>query len=141
MLEDLDEIQFKYFNTYLANGVGSRSFPINPRDFIFKHASKQHDFQYFVGGNEEERRWVDGLFLSDCFKAIGKAPIGKRPFYTIIAIIYFGFLVALGSYAWEYTDKPAETWDEFLIHVDVFFSKNPKYKKPPSYEEYLKSLT
>lgn len=131
-LKDLTPKQLEFFLTYIFNGVGSREFFINPRDFIFKNAAKTHDLKYFCGGNDTLRKIADKNFFEECCKAVLRQPGYKRVFYFPIAYVYYSALILLGKYAWEYYDTPAGTWPEFIQHA-----KNSYIRKKKAIPEYL----
>lgn len=133
--DKLTEKQKNYFARFIWNGVGSRNFFINPHDLIFKEASLYHDFYYWRGGPIELKALADKDFFHRCHSAVRKQPLWKRPFYYFVAVIYYKFL-ALGKIAWEYGEKPCQTWQELLANFYQYHEDNPKVRpKPPIYRE------
>lgn len=123
LLTDLTPTQLEFFLKYVYNGVGSDELGIDPPDSIFKGAAKGHDFRCFVGGTDHDRIESDKEFLKDCLDRINKSPVWKRPLYKILAYVYY-FALWMGSkYAWEYYDKPAENWEEFIKHVIAYHDR------------------
>jgi hypothetical protein len=125
--------QKNYFDKYIWNGVGSREFFINPHDLIFKEASKHHDAEYFIGGTEEDRILADKAFLHQMHQAVRRQSKWKRPFYYLAASIYSIFLKKLGKFAFEYTERRAETFEEMLKHYHNYLERTGKPKPPPFY--------
>ena len=111
-LEDLPPDQMHTFKTEIFNGVGSREFFIDPHDLIFKQAAMAHDFAYWRGGSNEDRKLSDKIYLEDSLDAVRRQRKWTRPIYFVIAYIYYGFLKMLGKYAFEYRERPCESWDE-----------------------------
>lgn len=143
MISELDKVglvydkltakQKSYFKQYIWNGVGSRSFFVNPHDLIFKEASIYHDFYYWRGGPIELISLADRDFFHRCHSAVRKQPAYKRPFYYATSYVYFSFLKLLGKVAWEYAEKPCQTWEELLERVNLYYDENPKEQRPPKY--------
>jgi hypothetical protein len=121
--DKLTDTQKTFFLEELWNGVGSRSYPIDPPDSIFKGPSIYHDFWYFRGGPDELRKMADLDFYYRCLDKIKerKKPLHK-PFFYILAFIYYYGLKFLGKKAWEYHEKPAKTWDEFISRSQKFIN-------------------
>jgi hypothetical protein len=133
--DELSLKQKKFFRDYIWNGVGSRSFFINPHDLIFKNASLYHDFYYWRGGPEEYRIMADQNFLHRSHALIRREPIYRRPFYYAIAAVYVFFLRLVGKVAFEYSERPCQTWEELLDRVNTFYDQNPKITgRPPRYK-------
>jgi hypothetical protein len=130
---DLTPKQLDYFLKYIWNGVGSREF-VKPPQLIFSEASKLHDFQYFRGGTDSDRKASDKDLLHHMHDAVRAQKLYIRPIYYFLAAIYYIVLSKLGKVAWEYYDKPAQTWDEFLYHLDAYFDREPNKKRPPAFD-------
>lgn len=136
-LEDLTPEQFQYFKQNIYNGVGSREFPINPRDFIFKKAALRHDFYYFRLGDDNVRYQADLQYKEDGLAAIKEQPRWKQPFYRLVHHIYCFFLFKLGPYAWEYGPQPVKTWEQYLQSYNNYLVRKTTKK---SYIKKLQSL-
>jgi hypothetical protein len=136
-LEDLTKEQRDWFMTYIWNGPGSRDYPIQPPELIFNIPSIRHDFEYFRGGTEEDRKETDKHFLDESLAIVKERPIYTRPFYFSISYIYYFGLVLLGSKAWEYYDKPAETWNEYLQHIVKYFGQLPTQPTGVTFARFL----
>lgn len=124
--DNLTDEQELFFLTHIWNGVGSREFFIDPHDLIFKIPSMYHDFYYFGGGDEERRQMSDWDFYLRCKREVLNISWWKRPFLYSAAYIYYFFLKIGGKYAFEYTDKPAETWEEYMEIVNSYLIKSGK---------------
>lgn len=135
-LKDLTPDQYAYYRRWVYNGVGSRTFPINPRDFIFGPAAIEHDARYWFYLVPGLRAWVDKQFLVDCLKLVKQQPKWKRPFYWCIAHVYYLFLRLLGKYAWEKGEKPITKWDDFLTRFYAYYEKHPREKRPPTFQGF-----
>jgi len=133
--DKLTEKEKKFFKDYIWNGVGSRSFFVNPHDLIFKEASLYHDFYYWRGGPQELRELADKDFFHRCHSAVRKQPKYKRPFYYLTSYVYFAFLRMLGKVAWEYSEKPSKTFKELLDKVHFYYDNNPNISgRPPKFK-------
>lgn len=119
--EELTPEQKKFFLEHVWNGVGSREYPDVP-DFIFSEASIYHDFAYFRGGDEKDRKKADKEFLHRAHHAVRKQPKWKQPYYYLLTALYYFGLKKLGKKAFEYYPAPAKDWDEFMAHVSTYFA-------------------
>ncbi len=112
--EDLTEDQILEF----WNGVGSNEFFIRPPHLIFGKASIKHDFYYFVGGNENDRKKADKLFLKECLDASKKQKHWyKKYFYIFMSYIYYFGLRKLGNKGSFEFGKKAETWEQLRERI------------------------
>lgn len=115
--EDLTADQINYF----WNGVGSDHFLFNPPDLIFKEASKKHDFLFWMGGSEDERKAADSEFYYTCWRATLKNHLQiLRPFYFSASWLYYHCLKLFSKTAWEYCteeEKP-KTWEDLKARID-----------------------
>lgn len=115
--EDLTDEQINYF----WNGVGSDHFFLNPPDLIFGEASKRHDFAYWMGATEQDRKDADERFYLEGWKATLKNNHKiLRPFYFFMSWFYFKVLGLIGNKAFEYCteeEKP-KTWEELKARID-----------------------
>jgi len=103
---------------YCFNGVGSDHFPIDPHDLIFKRPAKRHDVLYWIGGDDEDRKYADELFYKECLEEVAKSKCLFRWFYRTAAEVYCFFLFRLGKYSFEYGPK-VDTWEELKARVDA----------------------
>lgn len=115
-LDDLTPKQYKRFMSEIYNGVGSNDVDfIDPHDLIFKKAAEYHDFAYWRGGTDEDRRICDYIFLLHCLEATRKEKWYYRPFYYGASYVYYLALVLFGRYAFEYKDEPSPHWDHLIL--------------------------
>lgn len=113
-LEDLTDEQYEFFIRHIWNGVGSQEFALKPPALIFNPASVRHDFYYWRGGGEIERLAADVRFLNEALQACDYMPWTTRWFYVGAAHVYYRGLRVLGQRSFEYSERPAETWEEFF---------------------------
>lgn len=103
---------------YVWNGVGSDHVPIDPHDLIFKGPSKKHDFLYWLGGDDDDRRQADIEFYWDCKIECYKYRSLPRLFFLCALLVYCAFLFPIGRFAFEYKPK-CKTWDEMKDRIDA----------------------
>lgn len=53
----------------VCNGVGQKGGIINPPDLAFGAAGDRHDWDYWIGGTEQDRKVADDRFLSNMLRA------------------------------------------------------------------------
>ena len=116
-LEDLTPEQYQYFLRNVWNGVGSQEYAIKPPELCFALPSVRHDFYYWRGGTEADRLAADRRFLADALVEARRYRGVQRAFYVNAAYLYFYGLRALGTKAFEYGERPCQTWDELLARV------------------------
>lgn len=137
--DNLTKLQKEFFLEFIWNGVGSREFA-KPPQLIFANASVYHDFAYFRGGNESDRKIADKDFFHRSHSSTRKQHTYTRPFYYVMSYVYFYGLKKIGGKAWEYYDAPAQNWKEFLDHVYAYFDRSPNMKgRPPEYNTWLRN--
>jgi hypothetical protein len=124
--KDLLPYQYSYFMEYIYNGVGSDKLWVKGPEFIFRNPAKQHDFEGYGGGTEQDRLDSDKLFLENCLLEIGKRKPYKKYIYTPIAYLYYALLKGFSRFAWDYYPERPKTWDEYLERVELAFNKEKK---------------
>ena len=132
LLDDLTPNQLDFFLKYLWNGVGSDNY-IKPPAFVFREASKFHDFASWRGGKEVDRIAASNEFFHKMHDMIRIQPWRKRPLYYLLAYIYYRILEYVDSCSWSYSDRPANDWNEFIQAVRDYYIS---VKKP--IPEYLR---
>jgi len=122
--EELTSNQLAFFLEKIWNDIGSQELPIKPPPLIFSEASKPHDYYYFSGGARKNRKWSDKEFLHRAHDAVRLQPIYKRPFYYMMAYVYYYSLKKLGKISWEKYPAPAKDWKEFIERVRAFYKRD-----------------
>ena len=126
--DTLTDEQREYFLTYIWNGVGSRDFSVTPPQLIFRGPSAYHDFAYWLGGTEEDRNKADKQFLIDELDQVRREKhITQKPFYFMMAYVYYLGLAAIGKKAFEY-GGPRTNWEEYKSYYE---KRQAEYKNAP----------
>jgi len=90
----------------ITNGCGAKGGFINPPDFIFKASCNQHDFYYWRGMDEEDRKKADNAFYKYMRIDISEVSFHKKPYYHLWAFSYYSMVRLFGkkyfSYAYRY---------------------------------------
>lgn len=74
----------------ICNGCGSKGGFINPPEFLFHASCNQHDFYYYRGGTEEDRKKADKAFYAFMQLDIANEDSRfKRIYYSIWAYTYY----------------------------------------------------
>lgn len=110
-------IVFRYDNLsdeqkkFVTNGCGDDVF--NVPDLIFNDACCRHDFYYWLGHTDIDRRNADKQFLRNMLDAAynHNCPKGWKIFYIIMAIVYY-IAVRLFSSANFYYGPSYKTMDD-----------------------------
>lgn len=83
----------------ICNGCGGKGSWIDPPDWLFKASCDHHDFEYWRGGTEEDRRAADWGFYRAMLDDVAQAPWWRRPFARMRAWTYYK---AVRSFARSY---------------------------------------
>jgi hypothetical protein len=71
------------------NGCGGKGESFDPPDWLFTASCEHHDFNYWLGGDEEARKKADLQFYKAMLIDASRAPWWKRPWYKLMAWIYY----------------------------------------------------
>ncbi len=109
---DLNEIQ----RNALCNGCGGKGGLINPPEFLFNASCNQHDFYYWRGGTEEDRKKADNDFY-EFMKQDAEAVNNwlKRKTYRLIAWTYYKAVRIHGKKFFYYSTKQRDIADLHVI--------------------------
>ena len=73
----------------ICNGCGGKGSWVPVPQFIFHASCEHHDFNYWLGGTEADRKKADKQFYQAMKKDIKDEPWWKRPWYHILAYTYY----------------------------------------------------
>lgn len=110
---DLTEDQKKL----ICNGCGPKGGYFKPPNFIFKDSCNHHDFNYWLGYTEKDRKKADLQFYQAMKRAIKLQPWYKRFYYYIVAYIYYRSVRYFGKSAFNYSDRE-KTLEDLLKEID-----------------------
>ena len=97
----LTDIQKKY----ICNGCGGKGGWFNPPEFLFHASCNQHDFYYWRGGDEDDRKKADKDFYEFMKKDASEAPWWRKPFSMTSAFIYYKSVRYMGNKFFNYSDE------------------------------------
>ena len=89
----------------LFNGCGTKKFKLNVPEFVFHESCLKHDFYYWRGGKEKDRVKADKEFYKDMKMDLKFSPWYKRPFYRIVAWVYYIAVRLAGRLSFKYGAK------------------------------------
>lgn len=87
---------------FICNGCGGKGGWVNPPEFIFHASCNHHDFNYWVGGTEEDRLRADKGFYNAMKVDIASKPIQFRPYYHVWAYTYYKSVRLIGGKYFNY---------------------------------------
>ena len=93
----------------ICNGCGGKGGLINPPEFLFHASCNQHDFYYWRGGKEEDRKKADNDFYEAMKMDIKKAKWHLQPYYSFWAFSYFTAVRLVGKKYFNYNIMKNET--------------------------------
>lgn len=121
---DLTVEQKVFFLSYVHNNVRVREFPLDINGFTFEMQNIIHDFEYWRGGKEWDRRKSDIKFLFGCIRETFRSI--KLRYWLRFMIGIFGYFLALrafGKFSFCYFKRPAYTWSEFVSGCGCVFNE------------------
>ena len=98
---DLTEEQKKF----VCNGCGGKSGWINPPEFLFHASCNHHDFLYWKGGTEADRKAADDAFYEMMKEDISECEWYLRPHYHIWAYTYYKSVRLIGKKFFHYGNE------------------------------------
>ena len=121
---DLSQKERDFWTMNFSNGCG----PDGPlAEFIpeinFHDACNMHDFLFWRGGTEADRRDANAQFYAAMLGAINKLQFWRRPINFVLAAWYFLNVEFFGKAFFPYSER-AKTKEEFI-----------EYLKTKGYEE------
>lgn len=82
---DLTEDQ----ENYICNGCKGKGHWFDPPEFLFTASCNHHDFNYWIGHTEEDRKKADWEFYQAMLDDANEAPWWKRWWYRLLAYAYY----------------------------------------------------
>ena len=73
----------------ICNGCGGKGSWIRPPAFRFEASCNHHDFGYWLGGDEDDRRTCDARFFGAMVSDAALLPWWRRPAHVVLAYVYF----------------------------------------------------
>ena len=86
----------------ICNGCGAKGGRINPPEFLFHTSCNQHDFYYWRGGTEADRKKADDTFYEFMEIDILEAKWYLRWYYGIWAFSYYKAVRFFGKKYFNY---------------------------------------
>jgi hypothetical protein len=74
---------------FICNGCGGKGGWIQPPNFFFKADCNHHDFNYWLGCTEADRKTADKQFHAAMREDVKSQPWYKRPLFYVIAWTYY----------------------------------------------------
>jgi hypothetical protein len=89
--------------TKICNGCGGKGGFINPPEFLFHASCNQHDFYYWRGGTETDRKEADDTFYKFMqLDVVVEDNFIKRNYYSLIAFVYYKAVRLFGRKYFNY---------------------------------------
>jgi hypothetical protein len=89
----------------VCNGCGGKGGLIDPPEFFFKASCNHHDFNYWRGCTESDRKKADKGFYEAMKEDVKLQPVFKRPFFYLMAWIYYRAVRWQGKKFFNYGDR------------------------------------
>lgn len=84
---------------FIIDGCGKKGGILDVPDWIFTASCAHHDFNYWLGHTEEDRKKADWQFYQAMLYDANNAPWYKRAWYKLMAWTYYR---AVSTFAKEY---------------------------------------
>lgn len=91
----------------ICNGCGAKGGLIKSPDFLFKASCDHHDYYYYLGGTEADRKVADDLFYCYMREDIKDAKWYLKPYYKMWAYGYYLAVRKFGKPYFNYKDDTA----------------------------------
>ena len=93
----------------ICNGCGGKGGFINPPEFLFHASCNHHDFLYWRGSTEEDRKKADRTFYEYMHLDIANEPSRlKRLYYLFWAYSYYKAVRVFGREFFHYASTPRD---------------------------------
>lgn len=102
----------------ILNGCGGKGSYINPPDWLFTASCYHHDFNYWLGGDERDRKKADKQFYDAMRKDVKRASWWKRPWYRLMAWSYYRAVRLFAKSHFHYADVERTLEDLELAFLD-----------------------
>jgi len=87
----------------ITNGCGGKGGFINPPEFLFHASCNQHDFYYWRGGIEADRKKADDTFYKYMqLDIVNENSMIKRIYYEMLAYSYYKAVRIFGKKYFNY---------------------------------------
>lgn len=94
----------------IANGCGGKGGKVPVPDFLFTASCDHHDFNYWLGGSERDRRKADWQFYQAMLEDVHAQSIWVRPLAYMAAWLYYK---AVRRFARQYFNYgPPRDWED-----------------------------
>lgn len=113
-----EQFQFLLDEGHL-NGCGGKGGWLDPPDWIFTASCYHHDFNYWVGGSEEDRLKADWQFYQAMLEDAEELPWWKRWWGKAMAWTYYKAVLWFAKPFFHYADQKRSLEDlEELMNAD-----------------------
>lgn len=99
------------------NGCGGKGSFLNPPDWIFTASCYHHDFNYWLGHTEEDRKKADWQFYQAMVYDANQHPWYKKYLYRVIAWTYYKAVRMFAMPYFNYADSE-RTEEDLLAALD-----------------------
>jgi len=87
------------------NGCGGKGHWLDPPEWLFTASCDHHDFNYWLGGDEQARLEADWQFYQAMLIDASKASWWKRPWYKLMAWAYYKAVRWFAKDYFHYADE------------------------------------
>lgn len=101
----------------ILNGCGAKGHWLDPPDWLFKASCDHHDFNYWLGCSDADRRRADWQFYQAMVEDANNTSWWRRPFARLRAWIYYKAVVKWGE-EFFYFASGYRTWEDLLAELE-----------------------
>ena len=101
---------------FICNGCGGKGGWIKPPNFIFSKPCGEHDFDYWLGCDDEHKKKADESFYKRMKVKISQAKWYKKPHYHIWAYTYYK-AVRIGGKKYFYYSNTQKTYTDLKLEM------------------------
>lgn len=121
--------KFKYENLHdderrvITNGCGAKGGWVKPPQFRFKASCDHHDFGYWRGGDETDRKIADARFFGAMVTDAAMLSWYRRPVHLLLSYVYYRAVRFGGRSAFHYGQKRG--WEDLNQEMRVHCLRSP----------------
>jgi len=106
--------------SFICNGCGKKGGKLKAPDWFMLADCNHHDYGYYRGHTEEDRKKCDETFLKEMKKDVSRSPFYLKPARWSAAYAYYWAVRWFGKSAFYFAEKPRTLGD---LEKEMFFNQ------------------
>ena len=113
-----DMLKFSELTPFQKKAISNNINSLNAPNFLSSALLSQHDFYYWRGGSEQDRKMADDTFYKYMNKDVSEQVWWKRPYLNVQSYVYYKRLRLFGKQNFFYTYNP-RTMEDVISLAEV----------------------